>query len=325
MKLVLSRKSFDSAYGGKSNLIFQNGALLALPIPGFRYVSKIDFNRKKYNPTEYRHIKLPATIQKLLEENSVKGLQNYADLMLRLFESYTGKKITKLKERLRSSYQKPYYCHLDPDLIYESLERLDGWRGLFGPHPKYQRNLRNDVTKNSLILFFGTFKHVIIDKETLRYTKKKDGKDFIHREKHVIYGYLQIQKVITKSNELEAWMHRPYHHPHLDKKLWENENRALYVAKKNLFFGGKKTHLPGYGIFKFNSDLILTEENATKSNWKRSLFPIGSKITHQGKEISKKKWNENGCLKWDSFGQEFIIENNSLFETHIKEKIFKIK
>jgi len=120
-------------------------------------------------------------------------------------------------------------------------------------------------------------------------------------------------------------MYKPYHHPHLDKRLWENENRALYVAKKNLFFGGKKTRLPGYGIFKFNTDLMLTEENATKSNWKRNLFPIGSKITHQSKEISKKKWNENGCFKWDSFGQEFIIENNSLFEAHIKEKIFKIK
>ena len=44
-----------------------------------------------------------------------------------------------------------------------------------------------------------------------------------------------------------------------------------------------------------------------------------------GKEIGKKKWNENGCFKWDSFGQEFIIENNSLFETYIKEKVFKIK
>ena len=143
MKLVLSRKSFDSAYGGKSNLIFQNGALLALPIPGYRYVSKIDFNRKKYNPTEYRHVKLPSTIQKLLEENSVKGIQNYADLMLKLFESYTGKKITKLKERLRSSYQKPYYCHLDPDLNSYLINRQNGWRGLFGQEEGAQTHLEN--------------------------------------------------------------------------------------------------------------------------------------------------------------------------------------
>lgn len=144
MKLILSRKSFDSAYGGKSNLILPNGTFLTIPIPGHRYVSRINFNEEKYNPTEYRDIKVPKIVQKLLEENKVKGINNYADLMLNLFNNNKGKYIVKLKEGLKHSLsnnrnRRPYYCHLDPDLIYDNLERKEGWRGLFGPSPSYQK------------------------------------------------------------------------------------------------------------------------------------------------------------------------------------------
>ncbi len=330
MKLVLSRKSFDSAYGGKSNLIFTNGTLLTLPIPGIRYVSRINFNNEKYNPTEYRHIQFPNNVREILKENNVNEISNYADLMLSLFDNYKGKKIVKLKEKLEYSLlldnnRKAYYCHLDPDLIYENLARSEGWRGLFGPHPRYQKNLKSEINENDLILFFGTFRHVTIENGSLRYAKSQDGENFILNGKHMIYGYLQIKKIIIESNQLESWMYEPYQHPHLDEKLWNNQNRALYVAKKHLYIDERKTSHPGYGIFNFSADLILTEKNSTKSIWKKKLFPKGCKLKHQGKEISQNKWNEDGCFKWDSFGQEFIIENNAHFENYIKEKIFKIK
>ena len=71
MKIVLSRKSFDSKYGGKPNLIFQDGCLLSLPIPGYQYISMKNFKGDLYNPTEYCDIEIPAKIQKI--KSSIYG------------------------------------------------------------------------------------------------------------------------------------------------------------------------------------------------------------------------------------------------------------
>ena len=129
MKLILSRKSFDSSYGGKPNLIFSDDTLLPLPIPGNKYVSGFDFNHEKYDPTEYIHLNLPKSVLKLLEDNNLNNITNYADLMLNLFEKNKGKTISELKNGLHLSsltnaQRIPYYCHLDPDLIRENLTRI---------------------------------------------------------------------------------------------------------------------------------------------------------------------------------------------------------
>jgi len=329
LKIVLSRKSFDSKYGGKPNLIFQDGCLLTLPIPGYQYVSMKNFKGDLFNPTEYCDIEIPVKIQKILKENQLHSLNNYAELMLKLFEKSSAKKIQKLKDRLTGSLlddanRKPYYCHLDPDLIYENLRRINGWHGLFGPSPDYHKHLSNELKENDLILFFGTFRHIIIEEGSIRYAIKRDGKDLIYEGKHLIYGYLQIKKIITDSRGIEDWMHQPNHHPHLDEKLWNNRNRALYVGRNHLYLDGKRTRYKGYGTLNFSKDLVLTEKNATTRIWKRQLFPKGSIIKHKNIIISQSKWNRNNCFEWDSYGQEFIIERCPEFENHIINNIFKL-
>ena len=119
-------------------------------------------------------------------------------------------------------------------------------------------------------------------------------------------------------------MYQPYHHPHLDEKLWNKKNRALYVARNHLYLDRKKTNYKGYGAFKFSEDLVLTEKNETTRIWKKDLFPKGSIIKHQSNNISQSKWNRNNCFEWDSFGQEFIIERCPEFENHIINKVFRL-
>ena len=203
--------------------------------------------------------------------------------------------------------------------------RFEGWRGLFGPHPKYQKHFKDDLKENDLFLFFGTFRHIIIENDDLRYAEKRDGDSLLYKGKHVIYGYLQVSRVIMDSNSIEPWMYNPNHHPHLDSALWNKENRALYVASNKLVLNNRKTNLPGWGMFNFNEDLILTENYATKSVWKKDLFPENSIIKHMGKIIEQKNWNNRGCFSWNTFGQEFIIENCPKFENHVLEHIFKSK
>jgi hypothetical protein len=78
LRITLSRKSFDSIYGGKPNLIFHDGTLLPLPIPARKYVSKENFKGLDYVPIEYRDVKIPYNIQKLLQEKRIINMDNYA-------------------------------------------------------------------------------------------------------------------------------------------------------------------------------------------------------------------------------------------------------
>lgn len=245
--------------------------------------------------------------------------------MLNLFKNRRGKKIHDLLGNLEGSLRENNihsYCHLDPDLIRENLNRVNGWRGLFGPHPKYQKHFGSDVKENDLFLFFGTFRHVIIERESLRYAKKNDGDHLLHKGTHIIYGYLQVSKVITDSESIKPWMYEKNHHPHLDAKLWNVKNNALYIANDKLVLNGETTNLQGWRLFDFKDDLVLTENNKTKSVWKRNLFPPDSIIKHMGKPIDQKNWNKEGCFSWKTFGQEFILEDCPKFEKHVIENIF---
>lgn len=40
MKIILSRKGFDSSYGGYPSPILPDGSLLSIPIPSMRFVKK---------------------------------------------------------------------------------------------------------------------------------------------------------------------------------------------------------------------------------------------------------------------------------------------
>lgn len=49
MKVVLSRKGFDSSYGGCASPILQDGTMLSLPIPGKSNTLYLDLSYKGYN------------------------------------------------------------------------------------------------------------------------------------------------------------------------------------------------------------------------------------------------------------------------------------
>lgn len=95
MKIILSRKGFDSAYGGYPSPILLNDKMVSLPIP-FR-----DF-------TKYSDLQ-------------IDDKQTYFDLMKRL-ES----KIRYDKEW--HELTKDTECHLDPDICKEIIQRSKNWK-----------------------------------------------------------------------------------------------------------------------------------------------------------------------------------------------------
>jgi hypothetical protein len=132
MKIILSRKGFDSEYGGQPSPILPNGELLSLPIPS-------KYESAKYSQLFYEKKSYYQIIKDLKPNSSIK-------------ETWT--------------------CHLDPDIRYSALKRDYQWRPVFGQADAAQSHLRNNnITLNDLFLFYGWFKSTELSNGKYSYVK----------------------------------------------------------------------------------------------------------------------------------------------------------
>ncbi len=251
MKFILSRKGFDSTYGGTPSPAFPDGSMLSLPIP---------------EPDD------------------------------------TGRTFANLD--LRGFAVKPGFCHLDPDIrpgLYQELP--PGWQPLFGQCGGAQTHLANNgVGSGDIFLFFGTFRRVVEKRGTWRF----EGAPF-----HAIWGYLQVDRIIT-GGEIKDYTW----HPHSRKYYDKYPNNALYLGREKLSLNDRE---PGYGVFTLNqpdwaSPLILTLPNGTNrlSCWDyHKLFWLDENqqkartkagITHHNPNSFKDEYFQSAPI-----GQEFII------------------
>lgn len=168
MKIVLSRKGFDSVYGGYPSPILPNGNMISLPIP-------LDDSIK------YSDLKIDGS--------------TYYDRMVDLRPKIRfNKKWQELSIDMR--------CHLDPDIYKDSIDRDPDWRPCFGQINSAQRHLeRQGVGKNDLFLFFGWFRSTKNNNGKLEFEPHERGF-------HAIFGYFQIGKMIkTKQDSfVPEWM-----------------------------------------------------------------------------------------------------------------------
>ena len=115
MKIILSRKGFDSASGGVPSPILEDGTMISLPIPYAKGES-------------YRNIRT--------------GLPEF-DHMGRLVEELSKNGTAASK------------AHLDPDLNPASISRAPDWRGTFGQSSSQQSYLdKNHVETGDLFLLY---------------------------------------------------------------------------------------------------------------------------------------------------------------------------
>lgn len=197
MKVILSRKGFDSAYGGYPSPILPDGRLISLPIPSSDVMKYSDLK---------------------LEKN-----KSYFDLM------------KDLKPKIK--YDKKWHeitkdtkCHLDPDIYTDILKREEDWKACFGQINQSQSHLLNEGVKcGDLFLFFGWFRQTILKNGKFSFHKSAPNL-------HIIFGYLQIWKTIQVNNKTEIpdWMK---YHPHvMDEYRKKNSTNTIYITRKNLFW-----------------------------------------------------------------------------------------
>ena len=133
MKIILSRKGFDSKYGKQPSPIMPDGTLLSLPIP---------------------------------DDN---GNNTFSSLYWNGMSFYEI--IHSLKPK--SDINEDECCHLDPDLRENVRSRLQGWKPAFGQAGSALTHLKNHgVSMGDLFLFFGWFKETEINQGRLIYKKK---------------------------------------------------------------------------------------------------------------------------------------------------------
>jgi len=132
VKIVLSRKGFDSAAGGIANPILPDGRVLMLPIPDKR-------SRIRYDEITAR----------------VDGYGSVYEV------------IRDLGGRVKPDHG----AHLDPDLDSRALgSRPDGWRPTFGQSGAALGHLRREgVGPGDLFLFFGRCRTAVYEAGRLRY------------------------------------------------------------------------------------------------------------------------------------------------------------
>ncbi len=125
MKIIFSKKGFDSKYGQGVSPILPDGRMVSFPIPA----DKRDF------PISYQDIYVE------------KGM-SYESLMQILNSNIDEKG-----------------CHLDPDLRSSTIPRAKGWKPIFGQSGNDSTHLieTGKVEKGDLFLFYGTFKKTTYD------------------------------------------------------------------------------------------------------------------------------------------------------------------
>lgn len=162
MKVILSRKGFDSSYGGMPSPILPDGTLLSLPIP-----SKKDEDSN--SPVKYTDL--------------YYGDKSYYNLIKEL------KPRSKIKEN--------YYCHLDPDLKNNNLTTT--WEPLFGQENQSLSHLNNNgIGHDDLFLFFGWFKQCEMRKGSYKFVRGAPDLHIIWGYLQVDKKYSNLEEIPKK-------------------------------------------------------------------------------------------------------------------------------
>src|SRR5688572_16911215 len=130
MKLILSRKGFDSGSGGGPSPVMPDGRMVSLPIPD-------------------------RTAPKAYADLSWAPGQSMGDI---------------IRDLAPARVRPDHFAHLDPDLDPGTVQRQKGWRPIFGQTGSSQTHLANSgVGAGDVFLFFGLFRKAQYRNERLSF------------------------------------------------------------------------------------------------------------------------------------------------------------
>lgn len=206
MKVVFSRKGFDSTAGGFPSLIFPDGTIFSIPIP-----SRND--KYKYKELNFHY-----------EDESIQSILN--DL--------TNNQIRN-KNWLRCDYNNSEQCcHYDP-LSYSEPAFTGITLGQANASEKHLRN--QNIGTGDIFLFYGWFREVNRVNGTWTYTKNSP-------DIHLIWSYMSIGDIVridTIRQQQSAIEKYPFllSHPHIGDP--NGQSNSIYLSDKYRYFEHNQT------------------------------------------------------------------------------------
>ncbi len=280
MKIILSRKGFDSSFGGVASPVFtQNGKFLSLPIP----LNSPEAERLGYD-VSYNDLNLHG--------------HNYGHLVQDLSRN-------KGKNKLNGEM----LVRLGLDLLKDVYpKRNTAWRPLFGQLGSAQGHLRGQgIGRGDIFLFFGWYNWV--RQEGGLYSYLKGEKPF-----HLLWGWFQVEDVIDldkPGNKIQEWMsYHPYFY------MPGVKGKALYLGAQDLVID-QKIIIENGGVGKFSEyreGLQLTKPGSGKcTDWLVPGFLYNEdkkKLPTYHQDLGRwKKEGEGYKLTAVSIGQEFVFDS----------------
>ncbi len=196
MKVVLSRKGFDSANGGIMSPIFEDGTMVSFPIPS----KDVEKDNIRYDELCCDGICMK-TILNALGYRGAEHCHLDPDLV---------------KDRRRES-------------IHE-------WIPAFGQINQSATYLKNQhISEGDLFLFFGNFRHIKQSHGKYEYVRRttKTEDSYLGMPLQVVWGYLQVGGIITDPDEQKKLFWHPHA---CDKRIYEEKNNVIFTASKQLSF-----------------------------------------------------------------------------------------
>jgi len=281
MKIILSRKGFDSSSGGCPNPILPDGHLLPLPIPD------------ESSPVCY------GDLQSLPLDKSTGG-QPHTINIGQLVADLTGGRLSSESG-----------AHVDPDIDPGSCSRQPQWRPVFGQSGAAQGHLaRQGVSDGDLFLFFGLFQPVECNATGSSGYRWR----FCPRapKQHIFWGWFQIDQVIDldalNPTDLQwARYHPHFHGPHTGANY-------LYLARDKLVLGRGCRHSEGAGLFQTShpSRVLTAPEANSPSQWllPRWFYPGDGQppLSYHSKAWRWRRGEQGTYLQSVARGQEFVLD-----------------
>ena len=286
MKVILSRKGFDSTAGGYPSPILDARELISFPIPE-------NTDDDKVLPDYYNLPKI-----RYADHKTSQGI-TYLELLSQLLPPNNQE--IKLEGKPSIQLDNQAFCHYDPQIYNPSTHsETPKYKGLFGQSEIALRHLENNkVGAGDLFLFFGWF----------RDTKRKPDGTYKYvrgTDKHVIWGWLEVERVIdVKHDKVQDSDLRK--HPHFSLERDENK---VFVSKDKLSF---LPDLPGAGVFQYHDKLVLTKKGMSRSKWDLPAYFKG-KISYHSEASFKKDYFQSAGR-----GQEFVVDADAEIMKWVKD------
>lgn len=205
-------------------------------------------------------------------------------------------------------------AHTDPDIrryLYQADKTDPNWRPMFGQYSYPQGHLNKQrIGDGDIFLFFGLFKDI---------EKNNNGRYYFvpGTTKQVIWGYMQVDGKPRPVTDNAC----DYRHPHF---LCYNEYKKYRnCSYENTVYFGRETLseyplLPGYGAFRFDNRLVLTENPGDKAEvynvWKLPRHFAEHRMTYHPADRFSIINDEYCRVTAKNRGQEFVIDDEKATE-----------